>query len=90
MRKITITLDEHLANIAAHEMAKPPSKRLKIPAIAAIAKGARCSRQTIYQFINRETKRVNIETLGNVIEFLNASGFKTELSDVLQLREEES
>ena len=87
MRKIVVTLDQHLAVLSAQEKSKPYANRKKVPTVLDISRACKITRPTIYRFINNEVKHLNIEALAQIIHYLNKQDFKTELADVLQLKE---
>lgn len=83
-----IKLRSYLADLAEDERALPPIKRRDVPTMTALAEEAGVSRVQLQRVAANEVKSVKLEIVGNIIKALRKRGFRTEVSDLLDYKDD--
>lgn len=80
-----VTIAEHLGRLQAQESKRPPAIRRTVPNMTDLARAVGVSRATLYNFDNGRTRKINIDVLTEIINYLNQCGLDTDIPDLLTL-----
>ena len=78
-----VTFKEYLDDLGRAEKRKPEGEQRPIPTMEEIADAVEIHPVSFSRIVNNNVKRLNLDTMGRVIAFMRARGFKMESTDFL-------
>ena len=80
---VFINLKPYLAELERNQTSKSQSERLKVPTLAKIARQLGMNEKHFLRIANNKIKRLDLEKLDGIIEFMREQGFNTDVADLL-------
>jgi hypothetical protein len=80
---VFINIKPYLAELERNQTSKPEPDRLKVPTLADIARHLDMNEKHFLRIANNKIKRLDLEKLDGIIEFMRERGFNTDVPDLL-------
>jgi DNA-binding Xre family transcriptional regulator len=87
-KKMKIKVKEYLEGLASEQAQKPVTERLPIPTVKVLAEAAGITKAGMYDFLNREHKKINLDILAAILIMCRHYGHNTTLDDIIEYDEE--
>jgi hypothetical protein len=80
---VFINIKPYLAELERNQTSKPQPERLKVPTLARIARHVGMNEKHFLRIANNQIKKLDLDALDKIIEFMREKGFITDVADLL-------